>query len=569
MIKLVISDNEGTTTVVPLVRDEITIGRKEGNTIRLTERNISREHCRLARHNGSYVVRDLRSYNGVSINGQRVDGESPVSPGDEIRVGDYTLQLKLEEQERKDDPEADPTTVAPTAKSASPARLVVLTAPLAGAEFSLPEHGELRLGRAPELDVTLDHRSVSREHAKIACDGAQIRIIDCGSVNGVVVNHEKVSEARLAAGDVVELGDVLLRFVGAGEPYMFDPAEARALGASKRDRFRSPQLLALAIVVGALIVALAIVYSGQKPAPPEHSQLAAKPAMAAPPAALPVAPAGSLQAVSGQAAGGDHFAELLDSCRQANEGGRYAEAVAHANAALKARPDAPEALACQEAARANDEQEQTYVRAKAALQAGDLEGAWKELASLSADGAVRKRPEVEAVLESVARQRLGQGQAGLRKRPEQAAELASSVLAVEPLPDDIRRQAQGLASRAAAAHPGKAGRADLALHPAVADPHAKPVQASRPAAAAPHAAAGEKSAMDAASACLARGDNACVIRTLNGKTQSSQELGLLVETYRAVGDTAQANRNMALYVQRYPTARRAEAYRQMLERQGR
>jgi hypothetical protein len=75
--------------------------------------------------------------------------------------------------------------------------------------------------------------------------------------------------------------------------------------------------------------------------------------------------------------------------------------------------------------------------------------------------------------------------------------------------------------------------------------------------------------MDAASACLARGDNACVIRTLNGKTQSSQELGLLVETYRAVGDTAQANRNMALYVQRYPTARRAEAYRQMLERQGR
>ena len=42
MIKLVISDNEGTTTVVPFARDEISIGRKEGNTIRLTERNISR-----------------------------------------------------------------------------------------------------------------------------------------------------------------------------------------------------------------------------------------------------------------------------------------------------------------------------------------------------------------------------------------------------------------------------------------------------------------------------------------------------------------------------------------------
>ena len=39
MFKLVIQDDEGKTTVVPLIRDEITIGRKEGNTIRLTERN--------------------------------------------------------------------------------------------------------------------------------------------------------------------------------------------------------------------------------------------------------------------------------------------------------------------------------------------------------------------------------------------------------------------------------------------------------------------------------------------------------------------------------------------------
>ena len=61
MIKLVISDNEGSTTTVPLVRDEISIGRKDGNTIRLTERNISREHCRLERVNGSYRLRDLGS----------------------------------------------------------------------------------------------------------------------------------------------------------------------------------------------------------------------------------------------------------------------------------------------------------------------------------------------------------------------------------------------------------------------------------------------------------------------------------------------------------------------------
>ena len=47
MWKLAIEDDEGKQTVVPLTRDEYTIGRKDGNTIRLTERNVSREHARL------------------------------------------------------------------------------------------------------------------------------------------------------------------------------------------------------------------------------------------------------------------------------------------------------------------------------------------------------------------------------------------------------------------------------------------------------------------------------------------------------------------------------------------
>jgi hypothetical protein len=72
--------------------------------------------------------------------------------------------------------------------------------------------------------------------------------------------------------------------------------------------------------------------------------------------------------------------------------------------------------------------------------------------------------------------------------------------------------------------------------------------------------------MDTASACLARGDNACVIKALSGRAQTAQELGLLIETYRAMGEAGQAYRNMAIYVQRYPAAKRAETYRQMLAR---
>ena len=96
MFKLVIADDEGKTTVVPLVRDEITIGRREGNTIRLTERNISRKHAKLRKVDGSYVVEDLSSYNGVKVNGRRIGGEIAIKAGDQIAIGDYQLALQVE-----------------------------------------------------------------------------------------------------------------------------------------------------------------------------------------------------------------------------------------------------------------------------------------------------------------------------------------------------------------------------------------------------------------------------------------------------------------------------------------
>src|SRR3954462_11479216 len=96
MFKLVIQDDEGKTTVVPLIRDEITIGRKEGNTIRLTERNVSRRHARIVRQNGSVQVEDLDSYNGVRVNGTRIQGRMSVNESDRIQIGDYLLELKVE-----------------------------------------------------------------------------------------------------------------------------------------------------------------------------------------------------------------------------------------------------------------------------------------------------------------------------------------------------------------------------------------------------------------------------------------------------------------------------------------
>src|SRR4051812_49041527 len=97
-MKLIIEDDEGRKTVVPLVREEITIGRQDGNTIRLTERNVSRRHARLVRENGNLLIEDLGSYNGVRVNGEKISGPTRIKEGDLVEIGDYDLgvQGKLE-----------------------------------------------------------------------------------------------------------------------------------------------------------------------------------------------------------------------------------------------------------------------------------------------------------------------------------------------------------------------------------------------------------------------------------------------------------------------------------------
>ena len=137
MLKLVIADDEGKKTVVPLVRDEITIGRKEGNTIRLTERNVSRRHARIVKRTNDYMLEDLASYNGIVVNNTRLVEARPIRHGDEIRIGDYTLQIV-------DEPGVQPAPQAPTPSVPSEPIVPLLSAPAAApGALTWPESSEI------------------------------------------------------------------------------------------------------------------------------------------------------------------------------------------------------------------------------------------------------------------------------------------------------------------------------------------------------------------------------------------------------------------------------------------
>lgn len=391
IFKLIIEDDEGKTTVYPLSQGEISIGRKDGNTIRLMERNVSRRHARLMRANGSIFIEDLDSYNGIRINGERINGRYEVKEGDLVEIGDYHLALQAADIEdeaspppqrqdrgdrdvlreewpaqgtvpdfrlpeeilgvrgaqqvharsqsvprdtivdtpiqpapmppalvplspprsppfgfgsstasdgtpsstrdplvgpasRSQDGEPTPRTLPPfpmsggltlgsspytTASRPSPTadldprppqlrpaaplqlkkdsdnlptvplavgpvrvsavpRLVCVSTLYAGKEFPLTRP-ELIIGRVEDNDIVIEHRSVSRNHAKIVFDGRTHKIIDLQSANGILVNGEEYAMTDLRRSDLIELGHVRFRFVPAGEAFVPTEDELREM----------------------------------------------------------------------------------------------------------------------------------------------------------------------------------------------------------------------------------------------------------------------------------------------------------------------------------------------------
>lgn len=70
---------------IRLVRDQLTIGRRESCDICLRFSNISGQHCELAFKEGLWHIRDLGSTNGTQVNGQDVK-QRVLRPGDEITI---------------------------------------------------------------------------------------------------------------------------------------------------------------------------------------------------------------------------------------------------------------------------------------------------------------------------------------------------------------------------------------------------------------------------------------------------------------------------------------------------
>jgi EAL domain-containing protein (putative c-di-GMP-specific phosphodiesterase class I) len=69
-----------------------------------------------------------------------------------------------------------------------------------------------RIGRIPDLGLTIPSKNVSKQHAEIFDNAGTLWIRDLGSVNGTIVNGDLISAARqLQPGDVVRIANFEMR----------------------------------------------------------------------------------------------------------------------------------------------------------------------------------------------------------------------------------------------------------------------------------------------------------------------------------------------------------------------
>ena len=76
-----------------LLNGIITIGRKDGNTIKLTDQYASGNHAKIVVKNNEILIDDLNSTNGVFINDEKVNGSAKLRSNDKIRIGSATFKV--------------------------------------------------------------------------------------------------------------------------------------------------------------------------------------------------------------------------------------------------------------------------------------------------------------------------------------------------------------------------------------------------------------------------------------------------------------------------------------------
>jgi class 3 adenylate cyclase len=98
MAKLIVRLADGTLQEHELAGSDVHIGRDPSCEIHVPSPYVSRRHARVHQLNGSFVIEDERSTNGLQINGRTVTEPYRLYSGDRVVIGDVTITYEDEDE---------------------------------------------------------------------------------------------------------------------------------------------------------------------------------------------------------------------------------------------------------------------------------------------------------------------------------------------------------------------------------------------------------------------------------------------------------------------------------------
>jgi pSer/pThr/pTyr-binding forkhead associated (FHA) protein len=95
-VKLKVLSGKNAGQLLPVAVDPFLIGREAACHLRPKSDAIAPRHCQLTKRDDGLVLADLGSATGTFVNGQKIEGQHELQPGDRLRVGPLEFEVQIE-----------------------------------------------------------------------------------------------------------------------------------------------------------------------------------------------------------------------------------------------------------------------------------------------------------------------------------------------------------------------------------------------------------------------------------------------------------------------------------------
>ncbi|MBN1101887.1 MAG: FHA domain-containing protein [Deltaproteobacteria bacterium] len=233
MARLILMFNKQVIKEYPFIKDSITIGRSDDNTIVIDNLAVSSYHARIDKAGSDFILTDLQSTNGTFVNDNKVVSHK-LAHGDNVVIGKHVLLFVAAEKGKPEEEEKDPkaslnkTMMLDTAKQrellakqkgtaqvAKPAEKIGVISFIDGSDLGEIELTKklTKLGKAESCEVRLSGLLMGATAATISRRPSGYAITFTGGMTKLKVNGEVVKESQeLKDFDSIELGSFKFQF---------------------------------------------------------------------------------------------------------------------------------------------------------------------------------------------------------------------------------------------------------------------------------------------------------------------------------------------------------------------